>query len=50
MFVQAPLRVLVGLYPGLGMQYEMCFADLRRGLRIQVNAKEVAWVLALKLI
>ena len=31
MFVQGPLRV-VGLYPGLGMQYEMCFADLRRGL------------------
>ena len=29
MFVQAPQRV-VGLYPGLGMQYEMCFADLRR--------------------
>ena len=48
MFVQGPLRV-VGLYPGLGMQYEMCFADLRRGLRIQVNAKEVAWV-AVKLI
>ena len=49
MFVQGPLRV-VGLKLGLGMQYEMCFADLSRTEYKYLNAKEVAWVPTLKLI